>query len=487
MKENKKLHIMFIILIAIFAISLPCRTFQNDTFFTIAIGNYILNNGITPEEHFTWHEGLQFTNSRWAFDSIISIIFNMFEFWGVYIFTIIISILIVFSIFYICKKRGINILLAFIVSIIAIYFSKDYLVARAQIISYLMFIIEIYLIEKLIENQKKRYSVLLLIDSIIIANFHASVWPVYFIIYLPYFAEYLVGKFEYNKLFEKVYCDKFNIKVLLITFIISMFTGFCTPIGLAPYTDMFKVMSGVSTDFISELSPVVIVHNENMLIILLITVLLFSNNKCCIKLSDLCMILGFALMGLMAKRNCVFLYLICALSFSRTVSKFENFENSIKEITSKINSSNKLITSICLVLICISLVNFYNNSSRHFIDEEMYPVGATEYIQDNIDIGKMRIFNHFNFGSYLEFKGIPVFIDSRSGVYCAEFNDTSILEDWLGIAYYGDVNYQDIFDKYDITHVLLYKEELINTYISRDENYNKLYEDENFVLYEKID
>ena len=43
------------------------------------------------------------------------------------------------------------------------------------------------------------------------------------------------------------------------------------------------------------------------------------------------------------------------------------------------------------------------------------------------------------------------------------------------------------FEKYGITHVLLYKDELINTYIADDVNYNVLYEDDNFILYEKID
>ena len=43
-----------------------------------------------------------------------------------------------------------------------------------------------------------------------------------------------------------------------------------------------------------------------------------------------------------------------------------------------------------------------------------------------------------------------------------------------------------IFEKYDITHALLYKIELINSYIDDDPNWTKIYENENFVLYEKI-
>ena len=46
----------------------------------------------------------------------------------------------------------------------------------------------------------------------------------------------------------------------------------------------------------------------------------------------------------------------------------------------------------------------------------------------------MKIFNHFNFGSYLEYKNIPVFIDSRSGMYTEEFNEgCTILKDWMNV------------------------------------------------------
>ena len=98
----------------------------------------------------------------------------------------------------------------------------------------------------------------------------------------------------------------------------------------------------------------------------------------------------------------------------------------------------------------------------------------------------MHIFNHFNFGSYLEFKGIPVFIDSRSGIYYEEFNNTSILKKYFDSAICENVSYKEIFEKYNITHALLYKYEIINTYISDDEDYNKIFEDKYFVLYEKV-
>ena len=69
---------------------------------------------------------------------------------------------------------------------------------------------------------------------------------------------------------------------------------------------------------------------------------------------------------------------------------------------------------------CIN--NIIDKLNDDYVETKVYPVDATEYILNNLEVNDMRIYNSFNFGSYLEFKGIPVFIDSRSGIYTEEFN-----------------------------------------------------------------
>ena len=55
-KTYKKLLIIFSIAITIFSIGIVFKTFQNDTFFNIAIGKHILENGIDMKEHCCWVE-----------------------------------------------------------------------------------------------------------------------------------------------------------------------------------------------------------------------------------------------------------------------------------------------------------------------------------------------------------------------------------------------------------------------------------------------
>ena len=42
-----------------------------------------------------------------------------------------------------------------------------------------------------------------------------------------------------------------------------------------------------------------------------------------------------------------------------------------------------------------------------------------------------------------------------------------------------------MFDKYDITHVIVYKNARLNIFLSRDENYQELYSDSYFVVYQR--
>ena len=90
-----------------------------------------------------------------------------------------------------------------------------------------------------------------------------------------------------------------------------------------------------------------------------------------------------------------------------------------------------------------------------------------------------------------------MFIDSRADLYTPEFNGTKnedgeyegrdIFSDYINISNISTY-YENKFDKYDITHVLIKDNTKLNMFLSRDkEHYKELYSDDNFVLYERID
>lgn len=68
---------------------------------------------------------------------------------------------------------------------------RDFFTDRAQILSYMLFLLEIYFIERFLENKKIKYVIGIFLLSVIIANIHAAAWPLMFILVLPFLGEYI--------------------------------------------------------------------------------------------------------------------------------------------------------------------------------------------------------------------------------------------------------------------------------------------------------
>ena len=78
-KSNKYdiiFNIMALILIAIFCFSISPVTLQNDTFYTIKIGEHILQNGIDMHDPFSYHN-IEYTYPHWLYDVGIYLFYNL--------------------------------------------------------------------------------------------------------------------------------------------------------------------------------------------------------------------------------------------------------------------------------------------------------------------------------------------------------------------------------------------------------------------------
>ena len=483
MKKHKKIYIIFTILITIFSVSLVTKSLQNDTFSAVAIGKYILNHGIDFKEHFNINNNLSYHNARYLFNIIIALIYNKFNFFGIYLFVCLIISILGNTMFNMLLKLKNNIIVSFVITLLTLFFSYFYFTARAQIISYLFLLIEIYSIEMLIKTNKKRYIIYIILSSILIANIHTTIWLMTLVLFLPYFAEYILSKIIKKQ--NILYYENINIKILLITFILTAISGFLSPLGILPYTYIFKTMGGISPLYIDELKRTNIIKNYNMLFYTIIYIILFVYSKFKIKISDLFLIFGLYLMALLAGRNVPFLIILTIISISRLISPI--IGNKLNNVTDKLNNKNIILILLVIYILVLSSINFYNNSiTKKYVDETKYPIKASNYINKNINKSKMRLFNEFDIGSYLEFRNIKVFLDSRSEVFCKEFNNTNIMYDCFG-ACYGFLNYEDVFDKYKFNHILISKnaKTSIKNEIQKNKKYKLIYDDKSFSLYEK--
>ena len=488
--KNKKLYIVFSMLLIVIILMTVTKEMQNDTFFTIATGEHILQEGYDNVDHLTWHEDLGFYKLRWAFDVAIAFIYNTFGFAGIYAFVVIIASLTVLSLFNILLKQKNNIVLSFIATVISMLLmtSNWSFTARGQMISYLLLLLEIYFIEKMISTKQKRYYIIFLVISALIVNFHASVWYMTIILVLPYLAEAIMHKIMKNKNLEKskIILEPISIKMLIIAILCLVLGSFISPIGTYTYTYMFKVIGGISSTFISELQQTDIISSIGMILGLIVIDILMLATKSKMKLSDILLFFGLYFMAILARRNQAFLYLIGTIPVVRLITNFfETYDT--ENILEKLNnffSKNWVLGCTTIVIVIGLSSNMVTRIREKYVNERKYPVEAVNFIKENLDYKNLKIYNSFNYGSYLELSGIPAFVDSRSEIFTEEFNNVTILKDWLETSR-GNVNYNDTFAKYEIDYAIVEDKEIINTYISADENYEKVFDDETFSIYMK--
>lgn len=547
-KTKMKFNVLAVIAILLFCFAITPKTLQNDTYYTIKIGEHIMENGIDMKDPFSWHENLPYTYPHWAYDVATYQIFNFGEnigiggFNAIYIATVILAMILGVLLYFVASKLCKNQLIAFLITFACIYLLQNFIAARAQLVTYILFVLQILFIEQFLETKKKRYAIGLIIIPIIIANVHLAVWPFYFVLFLPYVAEYLIALIADANLYYRIKIklnknkvkrltlkkasqeriDKLTKRIdelqemqeksiarkqerrnnpyriilkknsaakwLIVIMIICAFTGLLTPLGDTPYTYLIKTMQGNTMSNISEHLPLTLINNRNILavFILFLAILIFTDTK--ITLRDLFMLGGLTLLCFMSRRQISLFVIVCGFIFEKLLVNFINKydKDGCDKLTKAMTSWLGKIVTI-LVVILISLYFYRNKIYSKVVDDSTYPVAACDYIIENLDTKTMRIYNEYNYGSYLLYRGIPVFIDSRAELYTPQFNGIAgrdIFSDYINISNISTY-YEDKFESYGITHVIVKRNAKLNMFLSRDKKYKQLYVDKYYVIYER--
>ncbi len=436
--------------------------------------------------------------------------------------------------------------LSAIITFIAMYLMRPYVAARAQLVTFTLMILSIYLIEKYLEKAKKRYAIGLILMSLLIVNLHMAVWPFFFVIFLPYIAEYILSldiftidliikfKIYLVKVFSKENTDEKikelqakikhneinrkkarenpykiritrndNMKKLILVMIICMFMGLITPTGLStPYTYLAKTMVGNTVKVINEHLPLDLPSNQEFVafFVAFIVVLTFIDIK--IDFKHLCYYLGILYLALNSRRQVSMFLVICTPILAKLIGEiFERYAPELQEKTIKLVNNFYCKVALTTVFIVIGIQGIKEKMNESYYYPQDYPIYATNWIKENLDYKNIKLFNEYNYGSYLVYSGIPVMIDSRADLYSPEFNTKTknvsdgndIFMDVQNIAT-GKDDYKKIFENYGVTHVITYSDSRVSKKLKSNSDYKKIYPlteeesalDERFVIYEKV-
>ena len=149
-KYKLKFNILAIVSIIIFCFAISPVVLQNDTFYTIKIGEYIMENGVAiGQDPFSWHENLEYAFPHWAYDVFMYLVYNIGGMTGIYLSTCIFTSILGILLYVVHSKL------------------KAFIAARAQLVTFIIFLLEIFFIELFLKTKKKRYALALIILPII--------------------------------------------------------------------------------------------------------------------------------------------------------------------------------------------------------------------------------------------------------------------------------------------------------------------------------
>jgi hypothetical protein len=465
-----------------FLILLPCTLrmwlqvpLNNDTFFLLSHGRYVLQHGWPTIEPFTFHEGLHFVMQQWLSATIFYYAYSLFDFGGLYI----LAYLVYLSYGYLGYKLSMllsnNNLPVSATTSLAMCIGIGISVSlRPWIFSTIIIFVEIYCLELYINKEKYIYIIVLPILALLLVNLHAALWPMFFIIAIPYIIDGLQIEYKWIRF------HGYTLLPIIICIVFSFVISFLNPYSFDAMTYLYNSYGNIYINsLVNEMRSPSFKDMTGILVYTMyasvaLTYAIYKHGTTHFRYVFLMLITAY--MGLSSARSLQYFFITIPFLayYYRDFDILKTYENKRKP---------DIYTYIMIIILIISytlvITKAPKNTEKKFF-ETFIPAGAVEYILDNLDVPNIRIFNDYDPGDYLAFRGIRPFIDTRADVFLKSNNKKEdILNDYCEV-YLGKIHYLDFIEKYRFTHFLAVRGSLMDTYLSRDPDILLLYEDERY-------
>lgn len=462
-KKNKYIILFVLVLLSLSIFSMVFVGYECDYFWHIKAGEYMVkNNTILTHDVFSWFvTGKYWFSHEWLFEKVLYNLLNIFGNLHIYVYCFILFFTLLLSIFVPNRKEYLkNIpfcMLWFSFSAILFFFLQ----ARPHLITYVLISLLLYILFDLYKNEDSNKFYFIPIISLIWVNVHGGSSSLVYIFPIIFF---LCGIFSFksSKIENTDYSRKKLIKYML-SILFAFIPLFINPHGykmvLYPYQNMNNsvMLESISEWHCSDLNS--ISHYPFFVLAFLIFMIMFFSKKK-IRLIDALIFLFGLYLGLKSIRFWPFIYIFMSHSIFYYISP---------------RKVDKGTDKVFIILICLFLGVFCLNKSH-------LKLSPTKVISDKaIDVLKKenpkRLLNYYDYGGYLVYKNIPVFIDGRADLY-SEYN----FEDYLDISN-ASYKFTKYLKKYNFDYILMPKKRGITTYLSKSNDYNVIYSDKKIVIF----
>ena len=480
-----KFVIRFILLLPIILIFINCFNLDNDTWFLLNHGRYVLSHGIPHIEPFTIHSNLSFVMQQWLSSVIFWVSFHYIGKWALCLIPAVMLLFITIFMHKLCMLISDNkyYLSSIVTFVIESTLSLLFMVTRPQVFTYLILVIELYLLESYVRKRNNKYLIPLPILSILLINLHASVWFMLFLFMLPY----LINSFKFDFVFIK--SDGYPKKNLFIVLIIMLLCGLVNPYGLDAIKYLFNSYGVFEiNNYIGEMiSPsfAFALGKINIAFIFLFCFIYAKYKKGKLEVRYLLLVCGTIYLGLSHYKSYAYFLIGGIFPIAYYVKdEFSVYKDNFSKYSKHVINVFKLV---CYVLFIASVFIFSSITLEKSKRTDKYISKGLEksvnYITKHYDKEKIKVYADYNDGGYVEYMGIKSYIDPRAEVFLKKNNKQKD----IFVEYYNVQKYKlscDVFlNTYDFDLLILDEQDALNKCMN-NKKYNLVYSDKDRKLYE---
>ena len=463
---------------------IPCLVLtlqlNNDLWFLLNSGRYVLQHGIPTIEPFTLHQNFSFVMQQWLTASIFWVIYSKLGAVGILALVFLLYCAIVAVICALCWHiSGGNLFATFLGSMLSSALLKIVLVSRPMSFTLLILICELYLVERFISSAKPRFLLPLPVLSALLVNLHAAMWPLQFVLLLPYMIDSF--RFKFWVLEGQGYPKRYFFPAIALMFA----AGFLNPYGWSAMTYVFRSYGFTEISFVSEMQPPNIGDGTGMVIfgaLFLVLAFYLLKKERETKLRYALLTLGTAVLTLSSMRSVAFFAICGFFPLSYLMRNVTLPENKI--------SSGKSVLRLRVILIALVVLVAGSMIARRvilFTEESPLPgvSNAVNYLVEKEPQENMKLYVGYNDGGYAEFMGLKPYLDPRAEVFVKKNNHISDVMKEYYLLQNGLTYYKTVLDKYQFTHLLVSKGDILYTYLPFDADYERVYQDGDYMVYRK--
>ena len=476
-KKSKKYFLLFPVIMTLI---LLFRELDNDIWFLLTHGRYVLEHGIPYTEPFTIHEGFKFVMQQWLSAVIFFLTYSKFGEFGLKFLVIIAYIASMLIFFRLCLKlTNKNFIKSVLVTYIYIGLVNIFMTTRPFIFTNIVILLEIYSLESYYVEKNKNALNVLPVLSLVLINLQASMWPVLLVIIIPY----VIDSFKF-KIGPIKGCGVQKKSLFIVIFFVLLF-GFLNPYGIDGML-YIKNSYGVPeiNSLVLEMHPATVNSTLGLIIIASttgLTYLYMFGNSSKRTLRYILLAIGTAYLSLSTIRG--FIFFICCGIFPLSVY-FDEFQ--VPQFDTKFPRRTILMRKILITLIGMMIpVLVYQNSiqKNESMSEREYFLSALEMVLNDKNLENPIIYTGYNDGGLAEFHFVTTYIDPRAEVFLKKNN----LVSEIFLEYYnlqkGLLFYKSFLNKYNFPYLIVGKNDILYTYLENDTDYSLVASNHDYKVY----